>query len=327
MNSIVIGKDSLAYAAKIGGGVIASFSETNLLADGAVAVFTSRSELVTAANVTTILADRKGVFIAVGSGDATKGAYVTTTIKRFGADYKKRAYQAPQKELKFVGYDGAVGALNFPTLIAGAEAFIKLIDVSKGLRTIESVYENEIKSYSYVLKTGDTDTLIINNLVTQINNDLTSFVVAAVVGTTPNLGISLTPKNYGVTIAIALDGILMNATKEEKGVSNSLPLIYGEGTDAQVLAMEDLFSPVRGNTNRVYQPQFWYSVPSMVVTGKTYDMYNIKWVGELNRQSGSQFTTQQQIVVALPVGVTAQTTFETIMARIFGNEMEFETGL
>jgi hypothetical protein len=65
----------------------------------------------------------------------------------------------------------------------------------------------------------------------------------------------------------------------------------------------------------------------MVVSGKTYDMYNLKWTGELNRAVGSQLTTNQQVIVALPVGVTAQTTFETIMARVFGNEMEFETGL
>lgn len=332
MNSVVIAKDSLAYAAKIGGSTISGINQVNQLADGAIAIFTEKSELVTAANVATILIDKKGIFFAVGSGDVTKGAYITTSLIRFGADFSKRAYVAPVKSVKYVGYDGTtVGtSLNLPTLIAGAEAFIKIIDTTKGLRTIGTVYTNEVKAYSYVVKTGDTDTIIVNAIVNAINNDPDSRVVAAVVSTTPTLGISLTHKDFGGTFSIALDGIFINSTKEEPegalpGVSVAMK--YGEGTYNQILALEDLYSPAKGNTNKVYQPNLWWSVPSMAVSGKTYDQYTIRWTGKNDRTVASNFTTNQTIVVALPVGVTAQATFETIMAQVFGVEEEFESGV
>lgn len=331
MKSIVIAKDSLAYAAKIGGGTISGINEVNLLADGAIAVFTDKSELITALNVAAILIDKKGVFYAVGSGSATTGAYVTTVTGRLGANYKKVAYVAPVKSKKYIGYDGAtVGtSLNLPTLIAGAEAFIKIIDTTKGLRTIGSVYSNEIKSYSYVLKTGNTDTIIINALVNAINNDPTSVVTAAVVSATPTLGISLEHKEVGGTFTISLDGVLSSATKAEPEgaiVGASVAMKYGEGTYAQILAQEDLYSPGRGNTNKVYQPHLWYSAASMAVSGKTYDQYNVSWTGEHNRETSSQSTTNQSIILALPVGVAAQATFETIMAQVYGVAEEQESG-
>lgn len=334
MNSIVIAKDSLAYAAKIGGGTITGIKEVNLLADGAVAVFTDKSEMVTAANVATILIDKKGIFFAVGSGDATKGSYVTTVTGRLGADYSKKAYVAPVKTIKYVGFDGTTAgtAFNFPTLIAGAEAFIKIIDTTAGLRTIGAVYENEVKSYSYVLKTGDTDVIIIDALVLAINNDPTSAVVALKVGTTGNatLGLKLTAKNFGQTFSIALDGVFLASTKEEAEgtvLGVSVAPTYGEGTYNQILALEDMYSPVRGNTNKVHQPALWYSVPSMAVSGKTYDQYTIRWTAKNDRTTGSAFTTNQTVLVALPVGVAAQATFDTIMAQVFGVEEEAESGI
>lgn len=331
MKSIVIGKDSVAYAAKIGGGTIAGVKEVNLLADGAVAVFTDKGELVTAANVATILIDKKGVFYAVGSGSATTGAYVTTVTGRLGANYKKVAYVAPVKSKKYIGYDGTTAgtALNLPTLIAGAEAFIKIVDTTKGLRTIGSVYTNEVKSYSYVVKTGDTDTTIVTALVNDINNDPTSVVTAAIVSTSPTLGISLEHKEFGGTFTISLDGILTSATKEEpEGATPgvSVAMKYGEGTYAQILAQEEMYSTSRGNTNKVYQPKLWYSVASMGVVGETYDQYNVSWTQYHNREIGSQATTNQEIIIALPNGATAQATFETIMAQVYGVAEEQESG-
>ena len=333
MNSIVIGKDSLAYAAKIGGGTIAGINEVNLLADGAIAVFTDKSELVTAVNVGTILADKKGIYFAVGSGDATKGSYVTTVTGRLGADYSKKAYVAPVKTVKYIGYDGTTGttALNLPTLIAGAEAFIKLIDTTSGLRTIGTTYETEVTSYSYIVKTGDTDVIIIDALVAAINANPNAPVVAVRTGITGvTLGVSLTAKNYGQTFTISLDGILSNASKvQAEGPTTGVAVAptYGEGTYNQILALEDMYSPGRGNTNKIYQPALWYSVPSMAVSGKTYNQYTICWTAKNDRTTGSSFTTNQTILVALPVGVAATATFETIMAQVFGVEEDAESGI
>lgn len=336
MNSIVIGKDSLAYAAKYSGGTISGINEINLLADGAIAVFTNKSEMVTAANVATILIDRIGCFIAVGSGDPVTGSYVTTTIGRINARYNKIAYVAPVKTVKYLGYDGTTAgtALNLPTLIAGAEAFIRITDTTEGKRTMGTVYTNEVKSYSYMIKTGDIDTDITTAIVTAINNDPTSAVVAAQTGATGvTLGISLTAKNFGQTFALSVDGVFISSTRVEaealttvlKGVA--VAPTYGEGTYAQVLALEDLFSPARGNTNKISQAPLWWTVPSMAVVGKTYTQYNLLWTGKNDRATGSSTTTNMQVMVALVVGSSQLTTFETIMAQVFGVEEEAESGV
>lgn len=326
MRSIVIAKDSLAYAAKIGGGVISGINEVNLLADGAVAVFTDKSEMVTAANVATILIDKKGIYFAVGSGAAATGAYITPHVIRWGAGYVKRAYQAPLKQVQFIGFNGTTGSLNLPTLIAGAEAFVKIVNRTENGRIMGTMYVNEIKSYNYVVKTGDTDTIVVNAIVTAINNDPDSQVVAAVVSTTPTLGISLTNKLFGTVMELALDGIFVNATKTDDGTNGSVVVRYGEGTYDQVLALEDSYSPGRGNTNKLMQAALWYSAPKMAVSGKTYDQYAITWTGMNNRETGSQTTVNNTLNVALPVGVAAQATFETIMAQVFGVEEEAESG-
>lgn len=333
MNSIVIGKDSLAYAAKTGGGTITGINEVNLLADGAIAIFTSESEMVTAANVATILIDKKGIYIAVGSGSATTGAYITTTVGRLGANYEKKAYVAPVKTVKYVGFDGTTAgtALNLPTLVAGAEAFLKILDTTSGKRQVGSEYANEINSYSYVVKTGDTDVTIVAALVAQINARAVSTVVAAQVGTTGNatLGMSFTAKEFGQTFSIALDGIFTSAVKvEAEGTITGVAVAptYGEGTYEQVLALEDLYSAAKGNTNKLMQPALWYSAPSMAVSGKTYTMYNMQWTGRHDRAIGSQATTNMQVIVALVVGSSQLTTFETIMAQVFGVAEEAESG-
>lgn len=326
MGAIVIGKSGVAYSGKIGGGVIAGINETNLLLDGAIAVFTDKSELVTAANVGTILADKKGIFIAVGSGSATTGSYVSQVTRRLGTNYVKKAYITPVKEVKLVGYNGTNGSLNLPTLIAGAEAFIRIVDNSKGFRHNIGDYSTDIKSYSYVIKTGDTDTIIVNNIVNQINNDPQSIVVAAVVGTTPNLGISLTAKNFGTTFQISLDGLFVNSTKTEGGLNGSVAIVYGEGTSDQVLALEDLASAERGNTNKIWQSSLWYSVPSKVVGGSTYDQYSITWTPLKVRAADVEFSLPCSLQVAIPSGATQQATFETIMAQVFGVAEDEETG-
>ena len=327
MNKILIAKSGLAYAAKIGGGAITTINDINSLDNGAIAVFTDKNELVTTVNVATILNDKKGIFMAVGSGDVTKGSTLARVSNRLGTNYDKKAYIAPVRQKKFIGYDGAVGALNLPTLIAGAEAFIKITDVSSTAVTLGAPYGREIKNYSYVLKTGDTDTIIVNNLVTAINADPDSIVVAAVVGVTPNLGISLVTKLDGQVFTIGLDGILGNATITKDGTSNSLAVVYGSGTYPQVLAIEDYCSTERGNTNRLHQPALWYSVPSMAVVGATYDLYTMQLTTVTTGQTGASLGVRRNVTVAIPNAATAQAAFDIIMAQVFGVAEEEESGL
>lgn len=331
MNQIIIGKN-VAYAAKIGGGTIADYKEVGSLAAGAIAVFASESNtLLTAANVVASMADKKGVYIAVGSGDATKGADLTIIAKRLGTDYRKQAYVAPVKVFKVIG-EGATnggatppGDLNEPaTLVVGDEAFIRITDTTPGVITTNT----HIKRYSYTVRTGDTIAIVVAALVAAINADTDSIVTASDIA---SAGIGLVAKNFGVNFAISLDGILINSTIDEAenplSVSDAIAINYGKGTYAQVAQLEALFSPQQGNTNKVYQPSLWWTKAAKADSAATYDTYVISWMGTKERTvSASLSTVAHEIIVAMPPAATQQAAFESVMAEVFGNAETQETG-
>lgn len=319
---------SIAYAAKAGGGTIAGINEINLLDTGAIAVFTADNVLLTAANVAATSPDVKFFYIAVGNQAASGKTYISQPIPRMNLDYRKKAYVAPVKNVKFIGSDGTTGAFNMGTLVAGTEAFIRITDTTPGLRTVGSVYDNEVKRYSTVVKTGDTETAIANRLITAINNDSDSIVVATAVGSTT--GINLTAKNFGTTFSISLDGILINATKYEVEGSNpnttAVAMKIGDGTYDQIAALELTYSTERGNTNQVSLPQYYYNVPSNAVSGGTYDTYTFAWNGQRVTAQEPQGTYRFESIVAMPNAATQQANFETIMLEIVGNFENSEAG-
>ena len=328
MKQILVSK-SIAYAAKVGGGTISGINELNLLATGAIAVFTENNVLLTALNVATESPDVKKFYIAVGNQATESKTYVSSLIPRMDLDYRKIAYVAPIKLKKFIGYDGTTAgtAFNMGTIVAGTEAFIRITDTTPGLRTMGSVYENEIKRYSTLAVTGDTATTIANRLIVNINNDPDSIVVASAVGSTT--GIQLLAKEYGTTFAISLDGILINASKvEPEGAITgvSVAITYGEGTSGQIAALEEAYSPERGNSNKVHLPQLYYKVPSNVEDGETYNIYEYLFNGKRTIALGNQDTYRFEILVAMPDGATQEANFETIMSEIVGNFENSESG-
>lgn len=327
MKQILVNK-SIAYAAKTGGGTIAGINEIGLLDTGAVAVFTANNVLVTAANCATVSVDVKDFYVAVGNQAAGSKTYVSVLIPRMLLDYRKQAYVAPVKQVSFVGSDGTIGAFNMGTLVAGTEAFMRITDTTPGLRTLGSVYENEVKRYSTLVITGDTETAIANRLITAINADPISIVVAAAVGATT--GISLTSKLFGTTFNVSLDGTLIYSTREVPEAAlpgASVAVKYGEGTDSQISALELTYSTERGNDNQIHIPQYYYSVPSNVVVGATYDTYTFAWNGKRTIGTGGQSTYRYETIVAMPNGATQQANWETIMVEFVGNFEDSESGI
>ncbi len=328
MKQILVNK-SIAYAAKVGGGTISGINEINLLDTGAVAVFTEMNVFVTAANVATVSPDVKKFYVAVGNQqtNADSKTYISSLIPRMLLDYRKTDYVAPVKQISFIGSDGTIGAFNMGTLVAGTEAFVRVTDTTPGLRTLGSVYENEIKRYSTLVITGDTATAVANRLILAINNDPDSIVVALAVGSTT--GIRLTAKNFGTTFSISLDGVLIYSTREEPFSvlpGSSAAVKYGEGTDQQVAALELQYSTERGNDNQIHIPQFYYKVPSNVVSGATYDLYTFAWNGDRTTGLGKQDTYRFEILVAMPDAATQQANWETIMDELVGDFANSETG-
>lgn len=317
MKQILVGKQ-IAYAAKTGGGTIAGINELDLLDTGAIAVFTEGNVLLTAAGAAAALADIKKIYIAVGNQvDTSSKSYLSSLIPRVGVNYNKQAYVAPTKQVKYVGYDGTTAGtqLNYPTLVVREEAQVKITDTSLGLRTLGI----EIKRYGTVVKAGDTAAAITARIVTNINADPDAIVVAAGVAT--NTGISLTAKEFGTTFDVSLSGIIQDATIAEKGGTiEGVAVAFGagEGTADQILALEDLASVERGNTNRLMQSQLWYSNHSLA-GALTYNVYDFTFSGRRISATTEQFTYNFNIKVAIPSSGTAPTTaFDTIMAEVFG---------
>ena len=329
MKQILVNK-SIAYAAKVGGGTISGVNEIDLLDTGAVAVFTANNVLVTAANAAAVSPDVKEFYIAVGNQQNVSGGsktYISTLIPRMLLDYRKQAYVAPVKEVQYIGSDGTIGAFNMGTLVAGTEAFVRITDTTPGLRTMGSVYENEIKRYATLVITGDTETTVANRLITAINADTDSIVVAAAVGATT--GIRLTAKEFGTTFNVSLDGVLIYATKETPTATlpgASVAVNYGKGTSTQMSALELQYSTERGNTNQIHLANYYYNVVSNIVSGATYDTYTYAWNGNRNTALGKQETYRFELVVAMPAAATQQANFETIMAEFVGNFENSETG-
>lgn len=332
MNQIIIGKD-VAYAAKQGGGTITGYNEIDLLADGAIAVFSETGQLLTTSNVPAALADCKRVYFVSGSNDGTSSpmpaADISVLAIRAKASFVKKAYVAPVKVRKFIGENtSGDGDLNLPSpLVAGTEAFIRITDTSLGLITTG----NKVKRYSTLVTASSTANSVVEALVTAINDDADAIVTATEVGT--GAGIKLDAKNFGVTFAISLDGILADANIDESetsdaaySTSDAVEINYGTGTSGQVKAIEDEFSAQKGNTNKIHQSALWFNKPSKVVTGETYNIYSITWTGEKALPTGSISTVTHEIIVAAPNLGTGEVAFETIMEEVFGDITNVESG-
>ena len=328
MKRILILKD-VAYSAKIGGSTISGKNEVNLLADGAIAIFADDGTMLTAANAATVFAtspNKKSVYMAVGSGDATKGAKLTSYIDRMTADVIFKAYTAPVKQVQYIGEDTsntAGTALNLPSpLVVGTTAIVRLTDTSAGTQP-----PIRTKTYEYMIKTGDTAAEILDGLVALNTADADRFAVLANVSS--NGGLSVTAVDYGVTIGISVSGVLIDATIETNDDGDAVAINYGTGTAAQVAELEYECDPVEGNTNRVYQPSMWYSKGTDVVVSTTYDLYTINWEIVKKRTTGSVVSANPTLIIALPTAASTIPLSEiaTIFVQAFGTaRTNSETG-
>jgi hypothetical protein len=343
MKQILVGR-SIAYAAKVGGGSITSYKDIDSLDTGSIAFFTDENELITTANASTILVDKKGWYAAVGnqqasllppgvlSGSSVVKSQVTGIIPRVGmpTSVEAQSYVAPVNKIIVIGSNGTHGAFNQPTtLVAGTEAMIKIIKTTLGLRSMGGVYEEEIYRFSEVVRSGDTITTIANRLIVDINavNPINKFVTASAVGSTT--GISIVTDNYWDDFTVAVDGILINADRDinnSAGDNVSKAIVYGRGTDMNIAEMELTYSTERGNTNQAYLAQYFYKTPSLVVSGTHYDTWTFAWRGERKTSTSGQFTSVFELVIACPASAAQEASLITIIPYLVNGSEAAESG-
>lgn len=314
MTELLILKD-VAYSAKIGGGVISGINEVNLLAAGAIAYFDDSNNMLTAAIAAGSLLDDKSVYFAVGSGDAATGAKISQKVNRSTGTFNKKAYVAPVKPVKFIGFNGATGTLFGVVPSAGTVLSIRITrqDIVNPLNL-----PNDKVRYDYVVKAGDTAIIIQNALVAKINANTNSSVVAVGMGGVG--GIQLTAKNFEETFEIGVADGLAYATITEAAAPATL-LVLGFGTPSQILKLESYFDVEEGHTNKVLAaPRNTWKVPSAVDTAETYDVYTISWRQDNGNPTGVNVgVATKEIMIAMPNGAAAitQANFETAMTVVF----------
>lgn len=312
MKQILIGKGStLAYAAKVGGGTIASATEIDVLDAGALAVLTQEGVLVTgnAAAIQAILNDMTHLIFAVGNPNGG-GTIVSQPIERRYAKVEKYAYVAPVKQVLVIGNDGTSGSLGMPATVAvGDIVGIKVVNVSKGTQPpVKTEY------IEYRCTASDTNLTAITNLIAKINSKST-LVAATVVGS--QVGITLTCKDFGVTVECSVYGLIENSTQNTT-TSPAVRPNFGQGTPALISDMEFISETEAGNTNKLWESQNWFKRASLVDNAATYDVYVIMYDVFKTEATNKQRAGYYRLVVALPASSTQATTFELVLTNAFG---------
>jgi hypothetical protein len=227
--------------------------------------------------------------IAIGLDSTNEVVDISPQINRATLQYNQTDYTAAAKKKMFIGYEGAAGAHNLPTLVAGQVASVLIVD-----KQVSQEKTNERqRQYDYVVKAADVDQDVIDGLVALINADSLCPATAAAVST--DKGISLEAKTAGRDFTAQVnitDSILSSAdiyeynyvNKEYDGsyTTNSVKHTKGFGVAAS-LVPEELASKVRqGYQNSFkYNDELW-SFPSNYSASLTYDQYVLTWTDPKN---------------------------------------------
>jgi len=333
MKHLLIGKTGVIYAQLIGGGTISGFNQANQLDNGAIALFTPDGALITVANSATILQGYSDFYMAVGSGVATTGAKVSPFVrKNMDLEFTKQAYSAPVNQISFIGQNSLGGGSMFlPSLIPGTEAIITIVDTTTLEGIVTGVNQAYKQRYSYTITASDTNLSVVNNMIAIINADQLRVVNATAIA--GGLGIQLTAINATVTnliynndqtgtpfsFGIAVDEAFINASVYATGlvgIDGSVSAFAGFGTPNELLVLQDETSYYEGKSQGIMLPQIWWQVPSLVDTTATYDTYVGQWSPKHVQNMNYGNATQQELIIALPNGATAQANLETILTNL-----------
>ncbi len=306
MNKLYVLKD-VAYAANAGG-VIASINEVDELVPGAIAFFTERGTLLTAANAAANIGDQKAVQVAVGRVEDTQ----VITINRRAVDTINRVnYRAYTRPVTTIGTAAANGIVLTDT---SGELFLKVQDTSFTNRNLTAM-----NSGTYYKQTATSLSDALDALVLDFNTN-NELATAAKVTQGTGFGLTITPQRDNIAIDASVSGLLLGAT-----VAVTTEAIYGVGVGADVLRLEQDFSIEEGNGNYIdYTPE-WYSRVYETVTSATYDMITLVWDGVSSKPTGSRTVMHNRLVIAPINGATAGATNQSaaailaIIALIFSN--------
>lgn len=296
---LLVAKDVL-YALKEGSSpaaAISGWSEINELADGAIAVFDGNNNLVGTSSPS--FSDDQEFYIVVGNANSSNKITKSKRVHRKSVKYRTGTYKAPVKSVTHIGYNGSSGSLNLPTLSDNVGKSVT-IRISKQNQPIEN---DKLKfTFDTVIKTSDTESAIVDRLISLMNSHSVFDATCAKVGTSAPFGISITAANAEDIFVVGGDNLA-----ESADVFYTTKGDIGRGTPALLTQYEEYVSAYDGNTSRVVYADKMFTQGTSINSAGTYDTYIFEW--ETPRVMGGQpqVTSSQQLLVAIPESATTIT--------------------
>lgn len=156
---------------------------------------------------------------------------------------------------------------------------------------------------------------VVDDVVAKLNAGETFIVASKTGNSTDGWGVSITTKEYGVTMGVSVGGMFEGTPFYSDGTKGSTQIVWGFGTSTDILQMEKDFSVFDGNSNSIEYPAEYFSVPTETVAGAVYETINIMWTGQINTPSTRKTVAKNRLVIA---GVNTSTVMDNIQTILTG---------
>jgi hypothetical protein len=280
---MVISHDTYAQGLTVSTGDIDDIAS---LAEGAFAIINRDPESADKNHIVSIAADSEAAtpavfqFVTMTANGLKYSPYITLKNCRV----KSQAYVAPQAKTMTINWTA-------PALEVGQVAGFIVTDTTKGAHEL-----NRNRSYVKTVVSGDTEATIVAALILLVNAD-----TLRVVNASATSDILLTRITAGKNFTVSPVGIMSNAS-----ISITQAHITGTGTVAQLTAYEKECNTERGGNTGVRQDTaLMFPAVTEIVTGETYDLYQITYTNPNNQRSPLKLDNPiNELVVALEVSLS-----------------------
>ena len=207
------------------------------------------------------------------------------------------------------------GTLTVGTKAVGAMYGVQIIDLEK-----ETWERNRFDVSLTITDASMTDAGLLAALVAAFNANENASAIATAAVTTGNAGISFTGVNAGERFKILATGLLYGSDVTDDGSGLSQVATTGEGTNAQILALEAATNSIEGKTSTDQKDQLGevWKVPSLVESGINYTVYVLEWTDqrEVAYPSNNANPMHKRLNIAVP---SADNTMIAAMDNILAN--------
>lgn len=206
------------------------------------------------------------------------------------------------------------------TLVIGS----KVIGAGYGVEIVDLQKENwERRKYdvsTIITDTGITDAAMLAVTAAAINaHPVVSLLVVATVAT-GDAGIVLTSVNEGEKFQVLPQGLYLGTTVTSDGSGLSQVAQIGQGTNAQILALEASTNSIEGKTSTAQRDQLGevWTVPSLVEVGVNYTVYVLTWTDQRSVAyvSNASNPSHKTLNIVVPTGYAAGV---TVMDNVLGD--------